>query len=70
MKTKTIGAKIKVWRLKKQLTQDALSKKAHIPYPTLIKIESDVVQNPSIETVVKIAHGFGITVDELISVDE
>ncbi|HCW32927.1 TPA: hypothetical protein DGH83_05545 [Candidatus Peregrinibacteria bacterium] len=37
------------------------------PYPTLVKIESDAVQNPSIDTVTKIAAGFGITLDELIN---
>jgi transcriptional regulator with XRE-family HTH domain len=63
---KTIGSKIKAWRAKKDMTQDELAKKADIPYPTLAKIESGAVQNPSIETVVKIAAGFGITLDELI----
>jgi transcriptional regulator with XRE-family HTH domain len=63
---KTIGAKIKAWRAVKDLTQDELAKKADLPYPTLVKIESDVVQNPSIDTVTKIAAGLGVTVDELI----
>ena len=63
---KTIGAKIKVWRAIKDLTQDELAKKADLPYPTLVKIESDAVQNPSIDTVTKIAAGLGITVDALI----
>lgn len=63
---KTIGAKIKAWRAIKDLTQDELAKKADLPYPTLVKIESDAVQNPSIDTVVKIAAGFGITLDDLI----
>ncbi len=63
---KTIGVKIKAWRAKKDMTQDELAKKADIPYPTLAKIESGAVQNPSIETVVKIAAGLGIGVDDLI----
>lgn len=63
---KTIGAKIKAWRAIKDLTQDELAKKADLPYPTLVKIESDAVQNPSIDTVTKIAAGLGITVDDLI----
>lgn len=50
----------------KGFTQDELAKKADLPYPTLVKIESDAVQNPSIETVVKIAEGLEITLDELI----
>jgi len=63
---KTIGSKIKVWRAKKDMTQDDLAKKADIPYPTLAKIESGAVQNPSIDTVTKIAAGLGISVDDLI----
>ncbi len=63
---KTIGAKIKAWRAIKDLTQDELAKKADLPYPTLVKIESDAVQNPSIDTVVKIAAGLGISIDDLI----
>jgi len=65
-KSKTIGAKIKTWRKKKGLTQDALAKKANIPYTTLAKIESDVIQNPSLQTITKIADGFKITLDELV----
>ena len=64
--SKTIGLKIKVWRKKKDLTQDSLSKKADIPYTTIAKIESDVIQNPSLQTITKIAAGLGITLDELV----
>jgi transcriptional regulator with XRE-family HTH domain len=32
-----------------------------------VKIESDAVKNPSIDTVTKIAAGLEITVDELIN---
>lgn len=63
---KTIGKKIKSWRKKKNITQDALTKKAYIPYSTLAKIESDVIQNPSLQTITKIADGLGITIDELV----
>ena len=48
------------------MTQDELAKKADIPYPTLAKIESGAVQNPSIETVVRIAKGLGVSVDDLL----
>jgi len=63
---KTIGQKIKTWRKKKDLTQDALAKKADIPYTTLAKIESDVIQNPSLQTITKIATGLGISLDDLV----
>ena len=63
---KTIGEKIKAWRKTKDLTQDALAKKAGMPYTTLAKIESDVIQNPSLQTITKIAEGLEITLDQLI----
>ena len=63
---KTIGGKIKVWRKKKGLTQDALAKKADIPYTSLAKIESDVIKNPSLQTIIKISKGLEITLDELV----
>jgi len=63
---KTIGEKIKKWRAKKNLTQDALAKKAKMPYSTIAKIESNVITKPSIQTVQKIAAGLDITIDELM----
>lgn len=65
-KNKSIGGKIKVWRKKKELTQDALAKKADIPYTTLAKIESDVIENPSLHTITKIAKGLGVSLDDLV----
>lgn len=66
MKSKTIGDKIKSWRKKRDLTQDALAKTANIPYTTIAKIESDVIKNPSLQTITKIAEGLGITIDDLV----
>ena len=61
----TIGQKIKKMRLQIKLTQDELARKADIPYTTLVKIETNVVKNPSIDTVRKIAIGLDITIDEI-----
>lgn len=63
----SIGKKIRSWRMKRELTQEGLARKADIPYTTLAKVESGVIQNPSIETVRKLAVGLEITIDELIS---
>ena len=65
-KTKSIGDKIKAWRKKREITQDALAKKADIPYTTLAKIESDVIENPSLQTITKIAKGLGVSLDDLV----
>jgi transcriptional regulator with XRE-family HTH domain len=62
----SIGQKIRKLRLAKDFTQDALARKADIPYTTLVKIESDAVKNPSIDTVTKIAAGLEISIDYLI----
>ena len=35
---------------------------------TLAKIESDVIQNPSLQTITKIADGLDITIDDLIKI--
>ena len=61
-----IGDKIKKIRAKRGLTQDALARKAELPYTTLTKIESNVITKPTIQTVVKIAKGLDVSVDELI----
>jgi len=64
--SETIGDKIKQFRNKQGLTQDELARKADLPYTTLTKIETNVITKPSIQTVMKIAKGLGIGVDELI----
>jgi transcriptional regulator with XRE-family HTH domain len=62
----TIGDKIKLLRNKQRLKQDELARKSDLPYATLTKIESSVITKPSIQTVVKIATGLGITIDNLM----
>jgi transcriptional regulator with XRE-family HTH domain len=61
-----IGDRIKRIRKKKELTQDALARKAELPYTTLTKIESNVITKPTIQTVAKIAKGLGVTIDDLM----
>jgi len=62
----TIGDKIKRLRNKQGLTQDKLARKSDLPYTTLTKIESNVITKPSIQTVMKIASGLGVTIDNLM----
>jgi len=62
----TIGDKIKQLRNKQGLTQDELARKSDLPYTTLTKIESNVITKPTIQTVVKIAKGLGISLDDLM----
>ena len=64
--SETIGDKIKQLRNKQGLTQDELARKSDLPYTTLTKIETNVITKPSIQTVMKIAKGLGIGVDDLM----
>lgn len=61
-----IGDNVKKFRGKKGFTQDRLARKADIPYTTLIKLESNVVKKPSVQTVTKIAKALDISIEELI----
>jgi len=61
----TIAKNIKKIRKKKGISQDKLSKLADVAYNTIIKIESGAIQNPTIETVQKIAKALDVSLDEL-----
>jgi len=65
-KKSTIANNIKKYRNKLCISQDVLSKKADITYNTIIKIESGGNQNPTIDTLSKIAKALGVGVDDLI----
>jgi transcriptional regulator with XRE-family HTH domain len=67
MTTESIGQRIRNWRKIRGITQEQLARQADMPYTTLSKIESNVIKNPSIETVKKISEGLDITIDELIN---
>jgi len=43
-----------------------LSKMADVAYNTIIKIESGTIQNPTIDTLSKIAKALDVKVDDLI----
>lgn len=61
-----LSKNIKKLRDKHNLTQEQLAQKAGITYSTLIKIESGVNGNPTLETLRKVADVFGISLDELV----
>jgi len=62
-----LGRKMKQRPAVLNLTQDELSRKADVPYTTLVKIETGVVKSPSVQTVQMIAQALEVTIDELIS---
>ena len=61
-----LGKRKKELRTKLKISQDQLAKKANIPFSTLVKIEAGYTPNPSMETLIKIADAFEITIDELV----
>lgn len=61
-----IGDNIRKFRKKKGLSQDNLARLANIPYTTLTKIESNVVKQPSVQNVAKIAKALGVNIEKLI----
>jgi transcriptional regulator with XRE-family HTH domain len=61
-----ISENIKKHRKKLGISQDRLSKMADVTYNTIIKIESGVNKNPTIETLAKIAKALNVGVDDLL----
>lgn len=61
-----IGKRIKELRAGLKISQDRLAKKADIPFSTLVKIEAGYTPNPSMETLIKIADAFNVSIDELL----
>lgn len=53
-------------RKQKGWTQEKLARESGISYNTLIKIERGGIDNPKIETVIKLADALKISIDNLI----
>ena len=60
-----LASNIKELRKQHHLSQEEFAQKAGITYSTLIKIESGLNKNPTLETLTKIADAFGVKIDEL-----
>jgi transcriptional regulator with XRE-family HTH domain len=64
--TSKIANNIKKIRQAKGISQDRLSKLADLSLNTVVNVESGTNQNPTIETLSKIATALGVGVDDLI----
>jgi transcriptional regulator with XRE-family HTH domain len=60
-----LSSNIKKLRKQKRLSQDKLARLADIPYNTFIKIESGRSNNPTFETLSKLADALGVSIDKL-----
>jgi len=61
-----LSRNLKKLREQKGLSQDQLAKLADIANNTIIKIEQGENQNPTLDTLKKIAKAFDVSVDDLI----
>ncbi len=61
-----IGENIKKYRNKQGLSQEDFAKKSGVKYTTLTKIESNVIKNPSVMIMSKLAKAFGVSIEDLI----
>ena len=61
-----ISVNLKRLRNKKDYSLEKVARLADLSLNTIVKIENGVNQNPTIETLTKIAKALGIGVDDLI----
>ncbi len=62
----SIGKNIKKLRKKQSISQDRLSKLADLSLNTVVTVESGANENPTIDTLTKIANALGVTINDLV----
>jgi transcriptional regulator with XRE-family HTH domain len=62
----SIGENVKKYRTKIGLSQQDFAKKSGVKYTTLTKIESNVIKNPSVIVMAKIAKALNVNIENLI----
>jgi len=66
MSNNKIAENLKKLRAKKELSLEKIARLADLSLNTIVKIENGVNQNPTIETLTKIAKALEVGVDDLI----
>ena len=61
-----LAKRIKELRKKSSWSQQKLAEKAGVSYNTITKIEQGAATMPTIQTMIKIADAFGISLDDLV----
>ena len=61
-----IARRLKELRKKSRWSQQKLADKAGVSYNTITKIEQGAATMPTIQTMIKIADAFGISLDALV----
>jgi len=62
----SLAKRIESLRKKKGLSQEKLARLSDVSNNTIINIEAGINDNPTIETLRKIAKAFGVSVEELL----
>lgn len=60
-----LSQSVKKLRKEKKLSQEKLARLADISYNTIVKIEAGKANNPTFETLSKLADAFSVSMDEL-----
>ncbi len=66
MSNNKIAENLKKLRAKKELSLEKIARLADLSLNTIVKIENGVNQNPTIETLTKIAKALEVGIDDLI----
>ena len=61
-----LAKKLKELRKKAGWSQQRLAEKAGLSYNAITKIEQGAAKQPTIQTMVKIADAFGVSLDEVV----
>ena len=64
--SKIISKNVKQLRKQSGLSQDQTARKANMPLSTYLKVENGVTPNPSIQTLLNVAEGLEVSLDELV----
>ena len=59
---------LKKLRKERGLTQEGLARKANVSYHTVIKLENGRIENPKIETVMRLAQALSVSIDTIAGV--
>ena len=61
-----LAQNIKNFRKKLKLTQEGLARKADLSYHTIIKLESGGITDPRMKTLITLADGLDVSLDDLV----
>jgi len=64
-----LGKNLKYLRGKKSISLRNLAKEISTPHSQIHAIEMEIISNPGIRTVIKLADFFGITLDDFVKTD-